>query len=110
MDGNLATDFNGVRRAVAFEQTNMATTPTQRSMTLPEIYEAVSPVAKEVLAIPQFDGSITMCTTPSWDSLNHVQLLSAVERRFGIEIDANDAFKLTSADGLVQYVHKALQK
>jgi acyl carrier protein len=79
-------------------------------MTLPEIYEAVSPVAEQVLAIPQFDKSISMNATPSWDSLNHVQLLSAVERRFGIEIDANEAFKLTSADRLVQYVHTALEK
>jgi len=77
-------------------------------MSLPEVYEAVSPVAEQVLAIPQFSSSISMNTTPSWDSLNHVRLLSAVEKKFGIEIDANEAFKLTSAERLVQYVQAAL--
>ena len=53
-------------------------------MTLQEIYPAVSLVAEKVLQIGKFDESQTMMSTPSWDSLRHIQLLSAIERRFGI--------------------------
>jgi acyl carrier protein len=50
-----------------------------------------------------------MRSTPEWDSLNHVQLLSAIEKKFGIEISADEAFKLTSADRLVQYLRDILK-
>jgi acyl carrier protein len=78
-------------------------------MTLPEIYEAISPMAEQTLQIPHFDNTVSMTSTPSWDSLRHVQLLSAVERKLGIEIGDEDAFKLTSADKLVKYVFSVLE-
>ena len=78
-------------------------------MTVQELYAAVSPIAVQVLQIPQFDSSVTMNSTPEWDSLSHVQLLSAIEKQFGIEISADEAFKLTSADRLVRYLHDTLK-
>jgi acyl carrier protein len=77
-------------------------------MTIEELYAAVSPVAEQVLQIPHFDNAQTMMSTPSWDSLAHVRLLSALERKFGIEIGGDDAFKLTSAEKLVRYLHAQL--
>jgi acyl carrier protein len=38
-----------------------------------------------------------------------VQLLSAIEKKFGIEISADEAFKLTSAEKLVRYLHETLK-
>ncbi len=78
-------------------------------MTLQELYAEVSPVAMQILQIPQFDSSVNMSSTPEWDSLNHVQLLSAIERKFAVEISPDEAFKLTSADRLVQYLHGILK-
>ena len=78
-------------------------------MTLQNLYAEVSPIATQILQIPQFDSSVNMSSTPEWDSLNHVQLLSAIEKKFGIEISADEAFKLTSADRLVQYLHDILK-
>ncbi len=78
-------------------------------MTLQEMYAEVSPIAVQVLRIPQFDSMVTMNSTPEWDSLAHVQLLSAIERKFAIEISADEAFKLTSADKLVRYLHDTLK-
>lgn len=78
-------------------------------MTVQELYAEVSPIAVEVLQIPHFDSSVTMNSTPEWDSLSHVQLLSAIERKFSIEISADEAFKLTSADKLVRYLHETLK-
>ena len=78
-------------------------------MTVQELYAEVSPIAVEVLQIPHFDSSVTMNSTPEWDSLSHVQLLSAIERKFTIEISADEAFKLTSAEKLVRYLHDTLK-
>lgn len=78
-------------------------------MTVQELYSAVSPLAEQVLQIPKFDETTDMISTSAWDSLRHIQLLSAVERKFGIEIEADDAFRLTSAERLIQYLHTKLQ-
>jgi acyl carrier protein len=79
-------------------------------MTTEELYAAVSPVAEQVLRIPRFDSTISMNSTPAWDSLHHVQFLSALERKFGIEISGDDAFKLTSAEKLVKYLQVMIAK
>ena len=79
-------------------------------MTSQEIYSDLAPIAERVLQIPRFDETTSMYTAPAWDSLKHVQLLSAVERKFGIEISADEAFKLTSAERLVRYLLGALEK
>ena len=79
------------------------------SMTVQELYAAISPIAEHVLRVSRFDATLTMLSTPSWDSLRHVQLLSAVERKLGIEIGNDDAFRLTSAEKLVRYLHARLK-
>jgi acyl carrier protein len=79
-------------------------------MTDQELYVAISPLAEQVLKIEHFDSTITMMSTPSWDSLTHIRLLSAVERQFGIEIDGDDAFRLTSAEKLIKYLRSKLNK
>jgi len=78
-------------------------------MTLQDLYAQVSPIGTQILQIQQFDSTVNMSSTPEWDSLNHVQLLSAIEKKFGIEVTPDDAFKLTSADRLVQYLHAILK-
>ena len=79
-------------------------------MTDQELYVAISPLAEQVLQIERFDNTISMMSTPTWDSLSHIRLLSGIERQFGIEIDGDDAFRLTSADKLVKYVLSKLTK
>ena len=77
-------------------------------MTEHELYVQIGQIAAEILQVPQFDSSVNMMSTPEWDSLNHVQLLSAIEKKFSVEITPDEAFKLTSADRLVRYVHGIL--
>lgn len=83
---------------------------TEGPMTVEELYSVVSPLAEHVLHIPTFDSGTNMTSTPSWDSLRHIQLLGAVERKFGIEISGDDSFRLTSADKLIQYLHTRVQQ
>ena len=79
-------------------------------MTVQELYSVVSPLAEQVLHIPKFDDATDMISTHSWDSLRHIQLLGAIERKFGIEISGDDSFRLTSADKLIQYLHARLRQ
>ena len=79
-------------------------------MTDQELYVAISPMAEQVLQIERFDNTVTMMSTPSWDSMTHIQLLSGVERQFGIEIDGDDAFRLTSAEKLVKYLQSKINQ
>ena len=79
-------------------------------MSVKELYAAVAPLAQQILQIPEFDEVTTMLNTPAWDSLRHIQLLGAIERKFGIEISADDSFRLCSADKLIHYVHAKLQE
>jgi acyl carrier protein len=81
-----------------------------KPLTAEEIYTALSPAAEGLLSIPKFDPTVSMNSTPTWDSLNHIQLLAAAERQFGIEISEDDAFRLTSAEKLVRYLQAALEK
>jgi acyl carrier protein len=78
-------------------------------MTQQELYAEISPIATQILHISDFDSGVNMASTPEWDSMNHVQLLSAIEKKFGIEISPDEAFKLTSADRLAQYLHGILK-
>jgi acyl carrier protein len=78
-------------------------------MTLQELYAEVSPIAMQILPIPQFESTVNMGSTPEWDSLNHLQPLSAIEKKFAIEISSDRAFKLTPADRLVQDLHGILK-
>ena len=78
-------------------------------MTIEQLYAQVSPIAVQILGIQHFDSAVNMHSTPEWDSLNHVRLLSAMEKKFSIEVGADEAFKLTSADRLVEYLHGILR-
>ena len=78
-------------------------------MTEQDLQAEITPIAIQILQIPQFDSSVNITSTPEWDSLAHIQLLSAIERKFGIQVSPDDAFKLTSADRLVQYLHAMLR-
>ncbi len=88
----------------------LAKRPKAKVLTIQELYAAVGPLAEQVLQIPRFDATTTMTSTPAWDSLKHIQLLGAIERKFGIEISADDSFKLCSADRLIQYLQIRLQE
>lgn len=73
-------------------------------MTTDEVRNAVTRIAAEVLEVAVFDDSISMDTTASWDSVRHVELLTAIERELDIVIDDHEAFKLVSADRLLSYL------
>jgi ribulose-bisphosphate carboxylase large chain len=93
------------------EQPNGNKSPEkEESMSVEELYAVVAPLAEQVLQIPKFDQETTMLSTQAWDSLRHIQLLGAIERKFGIQVSADEAFRLCSADKLIHYLHARLQE
>jgi ribulose-bisphosphate carboxylase large chain len=106
----LSATVGPVKTGSADRPNGKDTVHTGGPMTVEELFALVSPLAEQVLHIPQFDSATNMTSTPSWDSLRHIQLLGAVERKFAIEISGDDSFRLTSADKLVQYLHARLQQ
>jgi acyl carrier protein len=77
-------------------------------MTDSELFARLVTIAQRVFDISIFDRESSMINTPSWDSLRHVHLLSALEREFGIEVGPDDAFRLTSASRLVEFLRVRL--
>ena len=45
---------------------------------------------------------VSMDTVPSWDSLNHLRLLMAVEERFDVQLSTEDFQKLISFEEVEQ--------
>jgi acyl carrier protein len=63
----------------------------QTTGTLQEIFRAVFelPAGADVTGVRQLN-------TPTWDSVAHVTLVTAIESEFGITIEAADQLRMTS--------------
>ena len=55
-------------------------------MTVHEILIELNPIFSDILDVPalSLDASSSAKTIPEWDSLNHIQLVVAVEKHFKI--------------------------
>lgn len=56
------------------------------------------------LEIPSVSPTLSMDTTPEWDSLRHVQLLYAIEEAFSVRIEPEDALRLTSLAAIAAFL------
>ena len=97
-------------RRIERANSNQPAEAKEGPLTVEELYAAVAPLAEQVLQIPKFDHATNMVNTAEWDSLHHIQLLGAIERKFDIKISADDSFRLCSADNLIHYVHARIQE
>jgi acyl carrier protein len=48
------------------------------------------------------DGALAMGQHPSWDSLGHMQVVSAIEQQFQVRFPAFSISKLTTVEAIVQ--------
>lgn len=71
-----------------------------------QIIIKLSSVFNEVLGVKEFSLNITMEKAEEWDSLKHIQLLSAIEDVFGIEIQFEDAIEMISGESILNKVKK----
>lgn len=64
--------------------------------------------------VDQADLQISTATTatdvPGWDSFNHINIVVAVERRFGIKVNTAEIEELRNVGELVALVGRKLQR
>ena len=71
-----------------------------------QVVEILSGVFNETLGIDEFDLSISMDKIQKWDSLKHIQLISSIERAFGIEIQFEDTIEMISGQSILNNIKK----
>jgi len=59
---------------------------------------------KEVLEIEEININQTMDDISEWDSLKHIQLLSAIEKYFNIEIDFEKSISMVDVKSILELV------
>jgi len=75
-----------------------------------KILRKLSVLSKKILEINDFDIGITMENTPQWDSLNHLQMISAIEKTFDIQLEFEDTIKMTSVRAILEILKNYLKK
>jgi citrate synthase len=67
---------------------------------------AVDRVIADVLGIPlsRVSDELSFSSIPEWDSLNHVNLMLALEQEYGTEIDEDRMVELTSVAAIRRFV------
>ena len=72
-------------------------------------YDRVSAVFAQVLGLSPHDDprAARPAVTTSWDSLNHVVLVAALESEFGITIDPADSLEMTSLASAIVLLKRA---
>lgn len=65
-------------------------------------HDKLSTIIREALALPQGSdlAGIAYGETPEWDSVGHLQLVSAIEEGYGVSLDANDVVEMTDLASL----------
>ena len=53
-------------------------------------------ILKKIFKNEKIDFEGTIEDIPEWDSFTHIQLIDAIEEKFKIEIEFNDAITMTS--------------
>ena len=61
-----------------------------------EVERKLFNILSNILDVKSFDVNISMENNSNWDSLKHVQILSAIEKNFGIEIKFKDSISFVN--------------
>ncbi|NIP27554.1 MAG: hypothetical protein GWO38_28030, partial [Phycisphaerae bacterium] len=70
------------------------------------VTEKTTSVFKEIMQIDEVRPDQCMENTPSWDSVNHLQLVMTLEQKFGVTFGAAQIAEITSLDSIIREVSK----
>lgn len=73
------------------------------------IEKQLAEVFKEVFGMKMNDLNTSMSNTSSWDSLKHVRLVSAIEKKFSIRIKFNDSLKMTNIKDIIEVIERSIE-
>jgi acyl carrier protein len=66
--------------------------------------KALFELMEDILKINNIDENKTMNEIPEWDSLKHIQLLSAIERKFDIRLNFEDSLSMIDVKGIINII------
>jgi len=70
-----------------------------------DVDERLRSLVAELLDVAVEPGrDVDRATTGTWDSLNHLRVVMAVEEEFGIRLDPDEVTSVTSLSGLAKLV------
>ena len=75
-----------------------------------EIYVKLTPIFHDLFDDPELvlDPTTTADDVDGWDSLNHVRLVLAVQKAFGVKFSASEIGKLANVGEFVELIHAKL--
>ncbi len=73
-----------------------------------ELLNQVQGLVAEALQVPPdaVGAETAFGDLPQWDSMGHMEVMLALEERFGVEIDADTIGALTSVPRIVQHLQE----
>ena len=74
-----------------------------------QITNKLSIIFTNIIGVIEFNNNLSMSNVQGWDSLKHIQLLSAIEENFNIEIPFEDAIEMISIPIIRQKIVKHLK-
>jgi acyl carrier protein len=74
------------------------------------MHEKIKQIMADILSLDfdRIDGSTLKDNTATWDSLNHINLVVALEQEFGLSFDLQEIESMCSYDDIVQVVDSKL--
>lgn len=75
-----------------------------------ELFEKLTPIFHDVFDNPSIvlRDAMTAKEVPEWDSLNHINLIVAVEQAFGIKFKTAEIAKLANVGEFIDAIQKKL--
>lgn len=77
-----------------------------------ERFETVCAVVAEALDVDRSEVDATTCSAslPVWDSLAHLMIINAIEKRFRIALPKRDAYTVKNVGELAALVEKRIEQ
>jgi acyl carrier protein len=68
--------------------------------------QTVRQIMSDVLEVPleSVDDNVTMQNTDTWDSLRHMEIVVAIEEKFGVDFEALELMELTSLRDIMRMI------
>jgi len=75
------------------------------------VFEQVRAIASDVLGVPagKLSANSSPETVENWDSMQHLNLVLAVEEKFGIQLDPEEIEQMKNIGAVAAVVDKKLQ-
>ena len=83
-------------------------TKFERQRTVSVVDTILKEIFEQIFSVSEFNEEDSIETIALWDSMGHMELMVAIEQRFGIRIAPEDVINLTSVSMLREYLKDRL--